>query len=194
MSLVVLTGAVRSGKSQMAEELAASLSCPVTVAVAGWGGDGEMARRIAAHRESRPADWTTVSATPDPEWLDDVPAGSLLLLDCLGTLVSTACVDAVGEAEIAPAGSETTVAVRIDALVTALLARRGDTIVVTNETGWGVVPEWPSARLFRDELGRANRRLTEAADSANLVVDGRCLDLKALPTRPVWPHSEEKDD
>lgn len=187
MSLVLLTGPVRGGKSGMGEELAASHGGAVVVGVSGWGGDGEMERRIEAHRASRPDDWTTVEATVDPAWIAAVPPGAVLLLDCLGTLVSHACYDAVGEAEIAPPGAEAQVAHVVDALLAALLAREGDTVVVTNETGWGVVPEWPSARLFRDELGRANRRLTDAADAAYLVVDGRCLDLKALPKRPAWP-------
>ena len=194
MSLVVLTGPVRSGKSSIAEEMAASRSVHVVVAVAGWDGDEEMARRIEAHQASRPEGWATVAAGVDPEWLDGVPESALLLLDCLGTLVSNACYEAIGEAAIAPAGAEAQVAARMDALVGALLARRGDIIVVTNETGWGVVPEWPSARLFRDELGRANRRLVDAADAAYLVVDGRCMDLKAFPTRPAWPDPDTKDE
>lgn len=187
MSLVLLTGPVRGGKSAMGEDLAASHGGPVVVAVSGWGGDEEMARRIEAHRLSRPDDWSTVEATVDPAWIAEVPGDAVLLLDCMGTLVSHACFDAVGDAEIAPAGAEAQVAAGVEALLAALVGREGDTIVVTNETGWGVVPEWPSARLFRDELGRANRRLTLAADAAYLVVDGRCIDLKSLPARPSWP-------
>ena len=194
MSLIVLTGAVRSGKSAMAEELAASRDRDVVVAVAGWDGDDEMARRIEAHRGSRPGEWTTLQAGVDPRWIAAVADDAVLVLDCLGTLVSHACYDAVGEAEIAPAGAEEAVAERVDALLTVLLARTGDTIVVTNETGWGVVPAWPSARIFRDELGRANRRLVAAADAAYLVVDGRCLDLKSLPERPEWPSTHEEGD
>jgi adenosylcobinamide kinase/adenosylcobinamide-phosphate guanylyltransferase len=187
MSLVVLTGAVRSGKSAMAERLAAERGHDVVVAVAGWDGDEEMARRIEAHRAARPDSWSTVEATVDPAWIASVPAGAVLLLDCLGTLVSHACHEAIGQADQATPESEATVATRIDGLLTALLGRSDDTIVVTNETGWGVVPAWPSARVFRDELGRANHRLADAADAAYLVVDGRCLDLLSLPDRPAWP-------
>ncbi|HEY5554161.1 MAG TPA: bifunctional adenosylcobinamide kinase/adenosylcobinamide-phosphate guanylyltransferase [Cellulomonas sp.] len=194
MSLIVLTGAVRSGKSAMAEQLAASRDRDVVVAVAGWDGDEEMARRIEAHRASRPGEWTTVKAGIEPAWLAGVAEDAVLVLDCLGTLVSHACYDAVGELEIAPAGAEEAVGAQVDALLRALLARAGDTIVVTNETGWGVVPAWPSARIFRDELGRANRRLVAAADAAYLVVDGRCLDLKSLPERPAWPSAHEEGD
>ena len=194
MSLIVLTGAVRSGKSAMAEDLAASRDRDVVVAVAGWDGDDEMARRIEAHRGSRPGEWTTLQAVGDPGWFAAVADDAVLVLDCFGTLVSHACYDAVGEAEIAPAGAEEAVAERVDALLTALLARTGDTVVVTNETGWGVVPAWPSARIFRDELGRANRRLVAAADAAYLVVDGRCLDLKSLAERPAWPSTDKEGD
>ena len=159
----------------------------MVVAVAGWDGDEEMARRIEAHRAVRPEGWATVTATPDVRWLADVPEDAVLVLDCLGTLVATACYEAVGEADVAPEGAETVVAARIDTLVAALLARAGDCVIVSNETGWGVVPVWPGARMFRDELGRANRRLTDAADATYLVVCGRFLDLRALSAAPEWP-------
>ena len=194
MSLVVLTGAVRSGKSSLAERLAADRCREVVVAVAGWDGDDEMSHRIEAHRTSRPGTWSTVTAAVDPGWLAAVPSGAVLLLDCLGTLVSHACYEAIGDAGQAPPGADVQIASRLDTLLTALLSRTGDTIVVTNETGWGVVPAWPSARVFRDELGRANRRLIDAADAAYLVVDGRCLDLTALPDRPTWPDTRTEGD
>jgi adenosylcobinamide kinase/adenosylcobinamide-phosphate guanylyltransferase len=185
--MVFLTGPVRSGKSAAAERMAADLGSPVVVAVAGWDGDEEMARRIGAHRAARPASWTTLPATPDPDWLARVPDGSTLLLDCLGTLVSNACHEAVGEAEVAPVGAEEKVAARIDAFVDALVARAGDSVIVSNETGWGVVPAWPGARLFRDVLGRANRRLTDVADASYLIVCGRFLDLGSCADTAVWP-------
>jgi adenosylcobinamide kinase/adenosylcobinamide-phosphate guanylyltransferase len=187
MSLVFLTGPVRSGKSAEAERLARERGGPVVVAVAGWSGDPEMARRIAAHEASRPADWATIEAGGDPGWVQAVPANAVLVLDCLGTLVANICHAVVGDATIAPEGSEAAVKARVDELLEALLARHGDSVVVSNETGWGVVPVWPVARVFRDELGRANRRVLEAADAAYLVIDGRFLDLRALPAHAVWP-------
>lgn len=194
MSVLVLTGAVRSGKSAMAERLAEARGVDVVVAVAGWDGDEEMARRIEAHRASRRAEWTTVTAGPDPAWVAAVPDGAVLVLDCLGTLVANVCHEAVGDAETASAEAESAVAQRVDDLLGALLAREGDTVVVTNETGWGVVPAWPSARLFRDELGRANRRMVAAADAAYLVIDGRCLDLRSLAGEPAWPTTPNRGD
>ena len=68
-----------------------------------------------------------------------------------------------------------------------MIAREGDTIVVSNEVGDGLVPAYATGRLFRDLLGRANRRLIDAADSAWLVVAGRLVDLGALGHDAAWP-------
>ena len=187
MSLVVVTGAVRSGKSRAAERMAASRGGDVVVAVAGWDGDAEMARRIGAHRASRPAGWDVRVVGPDTEWLAGVSDGSVLLLDCLATLVGAIAWEEAGDAEVASEDAESRAVERTDALVEALAERVGDTLVVTNEAGWGVVPASAAGRLFRDLLGRANRALVTRADAAWLAIDGRFVDLGTLPAEPGWP-------
>jgi adenosylcobinamide kinase/adenosylcobinamide-phosphate guanylyltransferase len=92
------------------------------------------------------------------------------------------------EADIVEAAAEERAARLGDALVDALLAREGRTVVVTNEVGWGIVPATPLGRLFRDTVGRANRRLIDNADAAWLVVSGRAVDLKTLPQEATWPN------
>lgn len=187
MSLILLTGAARSGKSAAAEALALARGGDVVVAVAGWDGDAEMVRRIGAHRAVRPDHWDVREVSRVPDWVAVVDPGAVLLLDCLSTLIGTIAWEAAGESEIATRAAEMLGAERTAALVHALLAREGDTIVVTNEAGWGVVPATAAGRLFRDLLGRANRMLVEGADAAYLVVAGRALDLHALPAAPEWP-------
>ena len=75
----------------------------------------------------------------------------------------------------------------VDRLIAGLEARAGDTVIVTNEVGWGVVPATPSGRLFRDVVGRASARLIERADAAWLVVGGRAVDLGSAPKGVSWP-------
>jgi len=193
MSLVVLTGGARSGKSSAAEALAAARGRDVVVAAAGWNGDSEMARRIEAHRAARPGHWAVHEVGAVPDWIGPVPDSAVLLLDCFATLVGIIAWEVVGEAEIATGQQEALGEERCRLLVEALVARRGDTVVVTNESGWGVVPATAAGRLFRDMLGRANRRLVDAADAAYLLVDGRVIDLHELPAAPTWPADSRKD-
>ncbi len=185
MALVVLTGGARSGKSAVAARMAASRGRPVIVAAAGAAdGDAEMAARIARHRADRPAGFETleVAGLAVSEWLPRVPTDAVLLLDCLGTLL-TDVLWGSGEFGL----SEVQAEARAHEVVEALVARRGDTIVVTNEIGMGVVPVSAAGRLFRDVLGRANTALVAAADAAYLVVCGRCIDCVAASADPVWP-------
>ena len=186
MALVVLTGGARSGKSSAAGRLACVHGGAVVVAVAGVGdGDPEMAARIERHRNDRPGGWMTleVAGTPVDEWLPAVPEGACLVVDCLGTLVS-------GLLFTGPEAPTDVAAEMIaHAAVDAFINRTGDTIVVTNEVGMGVVPVSESGRLFRDVLGRANARLVDVADAAYLVIAGRCLNLSTLPPDAAWPIS-----
>jgi adenosylcobinamide kinase/adenosylcobinamide-phosphate guanylyltransferase len=194
MALVVLTGAVRSGKSAAAELMALARGGSVVVAVAGWDGDEEMARRIEAHRAKRPDTFFVIEVGPDPGWLAGVSGEAVLVLDCLATLVGALAWASAADAEVATAEQETCASEAVEALTDALVARVGDTIIVTNEAGWGVVPATAAGRLFRDLLGRANRVLVAAADAAYLMLDGRCLDLRALPVAPAWPTTPRDTD
>jgi adenosylcobinamide kinase/adenosylcobinamide-phosphate guanylyltransferase len=180
--LTVVTGGVRSGKSSAAVELAQRMGRPVTVAVAGVGdGDPEMTARIDAHRQSRPAGWRVleVAGVAPDEWLRSVGERHCLVVDCLGTMLA-ALVWGPSTREARDAGPDDVVRSAL-ALADAVIARAGETIVVTNEVGWGVVPAYPAGRAFADALGAANRRLVDAAQHAYLVVCGRMIDLASLP-------------
>jgi len=86
--------------------------------------------------------------------------------------------------DLLPPAEERAAAARVTAAVTDLItavAEAGVTLVaVTNEVGLGVVPEYPLARLYRDQLGWANQRLARDAAGLYLLVSGHPLDVKAL--------------
>ena len=181
MSLIVFTGGARSGKSAAAQELAAARSrdgARVVVAVFGQPIDQEMQDRIERHRTDRPDHFETIEATEASSWVAAVPDGALLVVDCLGTLLGLLMDEEQEPDRVRP---------RFDELVGWIIRRPGDTIVVTNEVGEGVVPAYESGRVFRDILGRANRILANEADCAYLVVCGRLVDLTSMPRHAAWP-------
>ena len=101
--------------------------------------------------------------------------------------------------DLLPADEERAAAARVTAAVTDLLAAVAETgatlVAVTNEVGLGVVPEYPLARLYRDQLGWANQRLARDADGLYLLVSGYPLDVKALASAsPGAASSDQSPD
>lgn len=194
MRTLVLGGA-RSGKSAWAERLLADpgpgAAAPVHYLATARprpgeaGFDADFAARIAAHRARRPAHWVTVPAADAPAALaglaDRDPAPPALLDDA-GTWL-TGVLDE-GRLWEAPRGCTAAAA---DRLLAAVAAWPGpaELVLVSPETGLGVIPGHRSGRLFRDELGVLNARLAEVCDRVVLVVAGLPLALKgALPSSP----------
>ena len=163
MTLVVLLGGARSGKSALAVELAAAEGRPVTFLATGEAGDEEMAARIERHRSERPAEWETIEEPVELERaLASVGEGRTAIVDCLSLWAAN--VGAAAEEAAEPAAR-------------AAAARAGLTIAVSNEVGLGIVPDNALARAYRDTLGRVNATWVAYADEAYFVVAGRRLAL-----------------
>jgi adenosylcobinamide kinase/adenosylcobinamide-phosphate guanylyltransferase len=176
--ITLLLGGARSGKSELAERLAAASArdngCAVTyIATLRVGNDAALAERVARHRERRPAEWATVEVDAG----DGLPAA-------LGSAAGTVLLDSLGP-WLALHGSDTDAAFVADpdALCRVLAARRGDTIVVSDEVGLGVIPATAVGGAFRDALGSLNRAVAAVADRVLLVVAGRVLPLDPAPER-----------
>lgn len=193
MALVVLTGAARSGKSAQATALASVLQRRgerISVAVFGRAhDDAEFAERIARHRDERPDGFETLEVDQPLQWAPGDDEGETLLIECMGTLTAAVMSDLWDDPAVPhdPVLYEEYVSNEVSRLVEIIVRREANTIVVTNEAGWGVVPAHVSGRVFRDVLGRVNRRLVEQADAAYLCIAGRLLDLSTLPRGAAWP-------
>jgi len=188
VALTFITGPVRSGKSRYALQLARGSGKEVTfvATAARFPGDAEWGERIARHRAERPANWPTIETACEPQReLAQLPASyaerDLLLVDSLGTWLADEMQRSSGDALFE----------RGRALVDAFAGARCSAIVVSEETGWGIVPEHASARVFRDALGRLNAEFARVADAAYLVVSGYALDLKRGIPVDSPPHHPE---
>lgn len=163
--ITLVLGGARSGKSAVAERLAAGLPAPVTyIATAAVDPeDDDHVARVAAHQARRDSAWVTVEAVGT-----ELPAA---LRSCTGTVL----VDSLGTWLTGHADLD---AADVTDLCTALRERAGDTVVVSEEVGLGVHPSTELGRRFRDALGAANVAVADVADRVLLVVAGRVLPLE----------------
>jgi adenosylcobinamide kinase/adenosylcobinamide-phosphate guanylyltransferase len=176
-------GGARSGKSAAAERYAARTGAYVYYLATAEAGDDEMRERIVRHRAQRPAAWQTIEAPLDvAAALEGLPHGAVVLLDCLTLLVSNLLLH--NEADPEPAVERA-----VDALLAAAAARELTLIVVSNEVGMGLVPEYPLGRIYRDLLGRAAQRIAAQADEVYLVVAGIAVELRQL--QAAWDRAPQ---
>lgn len=173
----LITGGVRSGKSRYAESLLSAASSVTYVAPGPMPdpvGDPEWAARVAAHQEARPAAWTTLETGDLVDALDD--ASGPVLIDCLGTWV-TRWLDDHSAWDRPPSAWMPDFDDELERLAQAWQRSTTAVVAVTNEVGWGVVPAYPSGRLFADLLGRVNQRLAGVSDRVVLMIMGRVVEL-----------------
>ena len=157
MTVTLVLGGARSGKSAVAERRAGSGA--VTYVATGVADDDDMRARIGAHRARRPSTWTTVETDDLVAAIRD--SSGRLLIDGLTTWVARA-----------PGFSVDTAA-----LCEVLAGHEGEVIVVSDEVGLGVHPSTEPDRRFRDALGLVNQAVADVADDVWLVVAGRVLRL-----------------
>lgn len=180
--LILLTGGVRSGKSGMAERLAAGVSDRVLYIATAEAGDGEMRERIRRHREARPKTWETLEAYRD---LGTAIAGAkadCVIVDCITMLMTRLLMDCpINWDEPDPPAletAETEITCEIRRMLDGIRAFPGRVILVTNEIGWGLVPVYPMGRFFRDMAGRVNQLLAKESDTVLLMVSGIPMTVK----------------
>lgn len=169
----LILGGARSGKSRLAERLAGESGLPVTYIATSQPLDGEMSARIEQHRARRPAGWALVE---EPLALaavlrEHASPERCLLVDCL-TLWLT---------NLLMLDDTTRLAAERDALLDCLAALPGRVLLVSNETGLGVVPLGELSRRYVDEAGWLHQALAERCGRVVFTVAGLQMTLKGEP-------------
>ncbi|TAN83648.1 MAG: bifunctional adenosylcobinamide kinase/adenosylcobinamide-phosphate guanylyltransferase [Gallionella sp.] len=166
----LILGGARSGKSRLAEQHAQESGLPVTYIATATVQDNEMRARIAHHRAQRPGHWLLVE---EPLALAAVlqhraAEHHCVLVDCL-TLWLTNLLCAQDEARLRQ---------EVSALLEVLPGLPGRIILVSNETGMGVVPLGELTRRYCDEAGRLHQAVAQCCEKVILTVAGLPLNLK----------------
>lgn len=172
--VILVTGPARSGKSEWAESLAeASGKSVIYIATAQKDpNDSEWMARIAQHAQRRPSSWQTWEVPVNlAVTIKEANSCSCLLVDSLGTWVANLLeCDRTQWEKI------------LKELLETVENCNCDVIFVAEETGWGVVPAYPSGRHFRDRLGCLVRQVGAIADPTYLVTAGHVLNLSQIGT------------
>ncbi len=169
----LVLGGIRSGKSELAEDLVSGAARVRYVATARRGdGDGDWETRIDAHRARRPDHWSTDELGAAPHRLAGVleaaDAAEAVLVDDLGGWVG-AVTEVTAAADWPMAAAD---------LALAVTRCRARLVLVSPEVGLSVIPPTASGRQFADALGGLNRTIAAACDVVVLVVAGNAVPVK----------------
>jgi adenosylcobinamide kinase / adenosylcobinamide-phosphate guanylyltransferase len=162
--IILITGGARSGKSRYAEQRATEMGArPLYVATA-EAKDEEMAQRIAEHRKRRTDQWRTIEEPLEltQALLAERGKTDCALVDCLTLWISNLLIQ----------HDDKYVSEKVAELIEKLPQLNFHLVFVTNEVGWGIIPDNPLARQFRDLAGWTNQRIAQAANEVILMVAG----------------------
>lgn len=183
--ITFITGGARSGKSDHAERMAEKHRDVAYIATAVVT-DDEMKLRIERHRKQRPPMWKTYEAPYDIARIIRGSSHEAYLVDCITVYITNLLLCEKADWESGVLGSaeqkylEKSVEQKIGEMLSAMEENPARFIVVSNEVGMGLVPEYALGRIFRDLAGRANRRIAEKAEEAYFSVSGILIPLKKM--------------
>ncbi|MDE3059973.1 MAG: bifunctional adenosylcobinamide kinase/adenosylcobinamide-phosphate guanylyltransferase [Pseudomonadota bacterium] len=155
-----ILGGMRSGKSAYAERLAEQSGLRKLYVATAEALDAEMGDRIAAHRQRRGDAWQTIEEPIHIDTIIGQHGDACILIDCLTLWLSN----------LLHCGLD--VAQHTNHLLTALTSARAQVILVSNETGFGVMPDNALARQFCDHAGVLHQRVAAAADRVVWIAAG----------------------
>lgn len=193
MSLTFIAGGARSGKSTFAEQKANEYGEKVLYIATAVVTDDAMADRVKKHREQRPKSWLTVEMYSDFKRLSgykEFADSEIVLIDCITTLIgnymfdSKINFDACLPEEVN--NLEKSITDEIFSLIDVCSTNNKKLIIVSNETGMGVVPPYYMGNYFRDISGRINQKITYKSDFMYFVLSGIPIKLKHKGEMIQW--------
>ncbi len=170
--ITLVTGGVRSGKSSFAVSYAKNKDGRKVFIATAVPFDDEMRKRAENHRLERGELFVTVE---EPYELAD----AITRVHSLYTITVVDCLTVwMGNLFYKYEQNTGLISAEIDKLIMALSGVQSEIIIVTNEVGWGIVPENKLAREFRDMNGLLNQKVAAIADYVILSVSGIQINIK----------------
>jgi adenosylcobinamide kinase/adenosylcobinamide-phosphate guanylyltransferase len=182
--IIFITGGARSGKSYFAEKLLKNKDKVLYIASA-IAFDSEMKNRIEIHKKRRNENWETLEGYKNLKKLisEKISGKEYILFDCITVMLSNLMTvdnnfdwDSVNQKTVNEI--ESVMNKEVNELLEKANEFEGETIIVSNELGMGIVPNSPLGRYYRDIAGRVNQNIARMADEVYLLVSGIPLKIK----------------
>lgn len=180
-NIILVTGGSRSGKSTFAENLYTN-NDDVTYIATAIATDNEMETRIKIHQQTRNQNWETIERYKDVYKTIGLIKSKNILLDCVTVMITNLMFDSdydfdqMTNEDIMNLEKELTM--QFELLFKEVRLQSKNLILVTNEVGYGLVPEYKLGRIFRDIAGRMNQKLAAWSNEVYLVACGLPIKLK----------------
>ncbi|ABS61213.1 bifunctional adenosylcobinamide kinase/adenosylcobinamide-phosphate guanylyltransferase [Fervidobacterium nodosum] len=165
--MILVTGGVKSGKSSFALKLSEEYNKKAFLAT-GVPFDEEMKKRIEKHKAERGNDFDTYEEPINvPDTLNSIADKyDVIVFECVTTYLGNLYYYAVNIDNY------------LDKLLESFKNVKCELIIVTNEVGWGVIPENELARKYVETLGKLNSKIANISDQVYLVVSGIGVRIK----------------
>ncbi len=194
MSVTFVIGGARSGKSTYAEQKAKEYGNKVLYLATAVVTDQAMADRVKKHQEQRPSTWSTIEIYSNFQELanyKEFMECEAVIIDCITTLIGNFMFDSKIDFDSCKPEEvnelEKKITLEVLSLIEVCNKNNKKLVIVSNETGMGVVPSYYMGNYFRDMSGRINREIAGKADFMYFVFSGIPIKLKHRGEMTQWP-------
>ena len=163
--IILVSGGVKSGKSQFAEYLASKEQNVTYIALSeNRPNDKLWKERILVHQSRRPKSWKLIE-TENLIPVIKVDKG-VLLIDSLGGFIVYSLKKEEDEWKI-----------YLNNFLHYLGSYKSKIIIVGEQTGWGLVSEYKIGNLYNDRLGICLKEITKISKENWITINGKAIRL-----------------
>ena len=165
MAITLITGAIKSGKSEFAEKIATVYKKLTYIALShSQPDDLHWQEKIKLHKSRRPSNWEVIE-NDDLLYVFKNVSGPLLI-DSIGGFV----VKNINE-------DDSEWKRNLILLNKCLIEYKSDIIIVGEQVGWGLISEYKIGNIFTERIGEVLKDITLISSSNWLTINGKAIKL-----------------